>query len=149
MVGSSRDGANIYGALDCATWTYGAANRVVVAPTQNGNALAIEGLQTGVTFEDVEFDAQNASAGLPGASSVAVFVSSSQGTLFDRVTMVAGHGSDGAPGGSTGTATKWFGAPPAYAELNGNNAPNAGGAARNSARAPTNRRPREERAVGR
>ena len=128
VVGSSRDGVNVYGALDCATWTYGAANRVVVAPTQNGNALEIEGLQTGVTFEDVEFDAQNASAGIPGASSVAVFVSSSQGTMFDRVTMVAGNGSDGAPGGSIGTATNWFGTPPAYAELNGNNAEDAGGA---------------------
>jgi hypothetical protein len=128
VVGTSRDGVNVYGALDCAMWTYGAGSRVVVAPTQNGNALEIEGLQTGVTFEDVEFDAQNASAGIPGASSVAVFVSSSQGTMFDRVTMVAGNGSDGAPGGSIGTATNWFGTPPAYAELNGNNAGDAGGA---------------------
>jgi hypothetical protein len=79
VVGSSRDGVNVYGALDCATWTYGAANRVVVAAAQSGYALEIEGLQTGVTFEDIEFDAQNASVGAPGASSVAVFVSTSQG----------------------------------------------------------------------
>src|ERR1019366_2749081 len=95
VVGSSRDGVNVYGALDCVAWTYGAGNKVVVAPAQSGNPLEIEGLQTGVTFEDVEFDAQNASAGIPSASSVAVFVSSSQGTMFDRVTMVAGNGSDG------------------------------------------------------
>jgi hypothetical protein len=50
-----------------------------VAAAQSGYALEIEGLQTGVTFEDIEFDAQNASVGAPGASSVAVFVSTSQG----------------------------------------------------------------------
>jgi hypothetical protein len=128
MVGSSRDGVNVYGALDCEAWTYGAANKVVVAPAQAGYALEIQGLQTGVTFEDIEFDAQNASAGVSGASSVAVFVSTSQGISFDRVTMVAGSANDGAAGGSTGTATNWFGTPPAYAELAGNNADDAGGA---------------------
>jgi hypothetical protein len=128
VVGSSRDGVNVYGALDCVAWTYGAGNKVVVAPAQSGNPLEIEGLQTGVTFEDVEFDAQNASAGIPGASTVAVFVSTSQSITFDRVTMVAGSATDGAPGGSIGTATNWFGTPPAYAELSGNNAADAGGA---------------------
>jgi hypothetical protein len=128
VVGTSRDGVNVYGALDCATWTYGAGNRVVVAPSQGGYALEIEGLQTGGTFEDIEFDAQSGTVGAPGTSSVAVFVSSSQGTRFDRVTMAAGSANDGAPGGSTGTATNWLGAPPGYAELNGNNAGDAGGA---------------------
>jgi hypothetical protein len=128
VVGSSRDGVNVYGALDCATWTYGAANKVVVAPAQAGYALEIQGLQTGVTFEDVEFAAQNASTGVPGASSVAVFVSTSQGIGFDRVTMVAGNANDGAPGGATVAATNWFGTPPAYAELNGASATDAGGA---------------------
>ena len=27
VVGSSRDGVNVYGALDCATWSYGAATK--------------------------------------------------------------------------------------------------------------------------
>ncbi|MGH7437876.1 MAG: hypothetical protein ACRENE_19530, partial [Polyangiaceae bacterium] len=127
MVGPSRDGTNAYGALDCATWTYGAANRVVVAPAQSAYALAIEGLQTGATFEDIEFDAQNATTGTPGASSIAVFIGNSQGATFHRVTMMAGKGNDGAARGS-GTATNWFGTAPAYAELNGNNAGDAGGA---------------------
>ncbi|MDP9149453.1 MAG: DUF1565 domain-containing protein [Myxococcota bacterium] len=127
VVGSSRDGVNVYGALDCATWSYSAASKVRVAPALSEYALAIQGLQTGVTFEDLEFDAQNAPAVVPGASSVAVFVSSSQRLRFDRVVMLAGHGTDGAPAGST-IATNWFGAPPAYAELNGNNAEDAGGA---------------------
>ena len=76
VVGSSRDGVNVYGALDCATWTYSAANKVVVAPAQSGYALEIEGLQTGVTFEDIECDAQSATNG--GESSIAVFASGSQ-----------------------------------------------------------------------
>ena len=127
VVGSSLDGVNVYGALACATWTYGAANKVLVAPAQSGYALEIEGLQTGVTFEDMEFDAWDAPPAVPGASSVAVFASSSQRLRFDRVVMLAGHGTDGAPAGST-TAINWFGTPPAYAELNGNNVEDAGGA---------------------
>ena len=128
VVGLSRDGVNVYGALDCAMWTYGAANKVVVTPAQSGYALELEGLQTGASFEDLEFDAQNASAGIPAASSIAVFVSSSQGVSFDRVTMGAGNANDGAPGGSIGAATNWFGTAPAYADLNGNDAQDAGGA---------------------
>jgi uncharacterized membrane protein YgcG len=127
VVGSSRDGVNVYGALDCATWSYGAANKVRVAPALSGYALEIQSLQTGATFEDLEFDAQDAPYGAPGASSVAVFVSSSQRVQFDHVVMLAGKGNDGAPAGST-SATNWFGTPPAYAELNGNNAEDAGGA---------------------
>jgi hypothetical protein len=130
-VGSSRDGVNVYGALDCVTWTYAAANKVVVAPPQSGYALAIEGLQTGVTFEDIEFDAQNSPAGAAGVSSVAVFVTNSLGATFHRVTTVAGTGNDGAAGGSPAASTNWFGTPPAYAELNGNNAADAGGAPSN------------------
>ena len=127
VVGSSRDGVNVYGALDCATWSYGAANKVRVAPALSGYALEIQSLQTGATFEDLEFDAQNAPYGAAGASSVAVFVSSSQRVQFDRVVMLAGNANDGAPAGS-GTATNWFGTPPAYAELSGNNAVDGGGA---------------------
>jgi len=125
VVGSSRDGVNVYGALDCATWTYGAANRVVVAPAQSGYALAIEDLQTGVTFEDIEFDAQ--SAANVGASSVAVFVSGSQNVALNRMTMVGGSGSDGMPGPPQGPSN-WYGTPPNYSELNGISAGDAGGA---------------------
>src|ERR1700690_561896 len=71
--GVSRDGTSVYGGLDCATWSYGAGNQVVVAPSQTGYALDVEGLMSGVTFEDVEFDAQDANPSNPGESSVAVF----------------------------------------------------------------------------
>jgi hypothetical protein len=125
LVGTARDGVSVYGALDCATWTYSAANKVVVAPAQVGYALEIQGLQTGVTFEDIEFDAQNAANG--GESSIAVFTSGSQNVALHRVTMVAGNGTDGMPGPPQGPSD-WYGIPPNYSELNGMSAGDAGGA---------------------
>ncbi len=125
VVGSSRDGVNVYGALDCATWTYSAANKVVVAPAQAGYALEIQGLQTGATFEDIEFDAQSAANG--GESSIAVFASGSQNVALHRVTIVAGNGTDGMPGPPQGPSD-WYGIPPNYSELNGMSAGDAGGA---------------------
>jgi hypothetical protein len=138
VVSAARDGTNVYGGLDCATWSYGPLNKVVVAPTETGYALDLEGLQAGITFEDVEFDVQPATSASAGASSIAVFASGSQNVTLERVTIVAGKGADGAPGASPGAATadggvhapgsNWFGTPPSYAELNGINAGDAGGA---------------------
>jgi hypothetical protein len=125
VVGSSRDGVNVYGALDCATWTYSAANKVVVAPAQAGYALEIQGLQTGATFEDIEFDAQ--SAANAGESSIAVFASGSQNVALHRVTMVAGSGTVGMPGPPQGPSD-WYGIAPNYSELNGLSAGDAGAA---------------------
>ena len=137
VVSTARDGVNVYGALDCATWSYGPLNKVVVAPTETGYALDVEGLQAGITFEDVEFDAQPASYGSAGQSSIAVFANGSQNVAFERVTIVAGNAADGAPGASPGAAagdggsntpgSNWFGTPPGYSELNGINAADAGG----------------------
>jgi hypothetical protein len=125
VVGTSRDGVNVYGALDCVTWTYSAANKVVVAPAQAGYALEIQGLQTGVTFEDIEFDAQSAANG--GESSIAVFATGSQNVALHRATIVAGNGTDGMPGPPQGPSD-WYGIPPNYSELNGMSAGDAGGA---------------------
>ena len=136
VVGASRDGARVYGGLDCASWAYGQSNKVVVAPGQTGYALQLDGLQQGAMFEDLEFDAQNAAVGSQGGSSIAVLVNGSQNVAFNRVTMVAGTATDGAPGATGGTnadggangGSNWFGTPPVYAELNGFNADDAGGA---------------------
>jgi hypothetical protein len=135
-VSAARDGIGVYGALDCTTWSYGAAHRVVVAPSRPGFVLALTGLQTGATFEDVEFDAQGAPPGSAGASSVAVFAFSSRNVDFHRVTMVAGSATDGSPGVSPAgasvdggaAASNWAGTPPDYAELNGLAGSDAGGA---------------------
>jgi hypothetical protein len=138
VVSAARDGTKVYGGLDCASWSYGPLNKVVVAPTETGYALDLEGLQAGITFEDVEFDARPATSGSAGGSSIAVFANGSQNVAFKRVTIVAGNAADGAPGASPGAAPadggsntpggNWFGTPPSYAELNGINAGDAGGA---------------------
>jgi hypothetical protein len=100
VVGASRDGVNVYGGLDCAGWTYGAGNHVVVAPLASGYALALESLQTGVTLEDLEFDAQSASS--LGESSIAAFASQSQNVVLERVTLVAAVAADGSPATTSG-----------------------------------------------
>jgi len=131
VIGASRDGVNVYGGLDCAGWTYGAGNRVVVAPLGSGYALELEGLQTGVTLEDLEFDSQSAPS--PGESSIAALASNSQNVVLERVTLVAAAAADGSAGGASGPGadagpTNWYGTPPAYPELNGASASDAGAA---------------------
>jgi hypothetical protein len=135
VVAASRDGVGVYGGLACAAWSYGTANKVIVAPAQPGYALELEGLQTGATFDDLEFVAQGAPSASAGESSIAVFASSSQNVALQRVTMVAGNATDGASGASPAPtseagagANNWYGTPPDYAELNGASAGEAGGA---------------------
>jgi len=144
VVGASRDGMAVYGGLDCARWSYGSQSRVTVAPTRPGYALDIEGLVQGVTFEDIDFVAQDASGTNPGESSIAAFVSGSQNVAFHRVSITAGLASDGAPGasggptpdgGNTGGSTNWLGIPP-YNELNGNDATGAVGAPQKTCKCP-------------
>jgi hypothetical protein len=131
VIGASRDGVNVYGGLDCAGWSYGAGNHVVVAPSGSGYALELEGLQAGVTLEDLEFDSQSAAS--PGESSIAAFASHSQNVVLERVTLVAAAAADGSPAassvaGADAGATNWCGTPPAYPELNGASASDAGAA---------------------
>jgi hypothetical protein len=66
VVSASRDGLSVFGGLDCTTWAYSASNVVTVAPGQPGVALDVEGLATGVTFEDVAIVAENANGANPG-----------------------------------------------------------------------------------
>ena len=127
VVGTSRDGVNVYGALDCATWTYGAANKVVVAPAQSGYALEIRRPADGGDVRGHRVRCAERERGVQGASSVAVFVSGSQNVALHRVTMVAGSGTDGMPGPPQGPSD-WYGTPPDYSELNGISAGDAGGA---------------------
>lgn len=119
VVDSGRDGVNVYGGLDCTTtpsqWKYVAANLASVAPTTAGYALELQGLTTGVTFEDFGFSSL---AGVnPGDSSIAVFATSSSGpAVLRRTTISAGAGVNGqdqsqpnpylsaAPNGNAGTA---------------------------------------------
>jgi hypothetical protein len=135
VVAAARDGLSVYGGLDCVMWKYGSVNRVIVAPPRPGYALETDGLQAGVTFEDLEFDAP--AAVNPGESSIAVFANKSSAVAFRRVTIVADVAADGAvgapggpnpDGGASADASNWYGTRPNFLELNGINAGDAGGA---------------------
>src|ERR1019366_7715157 len=83
------------------------------------------------TLEDLQFDSQSASS--PGESSIAAFASHSQNVVLERVTLVAAAAADGSPAatcspGADAGATNWYGTPPAYSELNGASASDAGAA---------------------
>ncbi len=144
LVGISRDGVAVYGGLDCASWSYGAQNRVTVAPTKPGYVLDVEGLVQGATFEDLALVAQSASGANAGESSVAVFVSGSQSVALHRVSISAGNAADGAPGASGGATldggaatagTNWLGSPP-YTQLTGNDAVVSAAAAQKTCACP-------------
>ena len=94
VVGTSQDGLSVYGGLDCSTnpstWTYNASKLATVAPTAAGYALEVNGLATGVTFEDFSFAAKAGQN--PGDSSIAVFVNGAQGVVLTRVSVTAGAG---------------------------------------------------------
>ncbi len=92
-IGASADEVHAYGGLDCATWAYTGA-KTIIAPRAQGPALIVNLLSIGVAFEDFEFDSNDAT--MPGASSIAVQVSSSKGVVFRRAAFHAGRGADGA-----------------------------------------------------
>jgi hypothetical protein len=114
VVGSGRDGVKVYGGLDCTTtksqWKYVAADLASVAPTTAGYALELQGLTTGVTFEDFAFVAADTSTA--GVSSIPVFVTAAQNVAFHRVSMTAGNvtatGATGASGGTSGDPTNHY-----------------------------------------
>ena len=101
---------NLYGGFDCGTWAYG-MKPVKVAPSGAGIALTVTA--SGVTVEDIEFDAKDGVN--PGDSSIAVFVSGAQNVLFRRVIAIGGAGQDG-------------GAPVATANYDGGVAPSGNAA---------------------
>ena len=144
IVGAPRDGVAVYGGLDCTSWNYGSQNLVKVAPTQPGYVLNVEGLVQGATFEDLAFVAPSASGATAGESSIGVFISGSQNVALHRVSISAGNAADGArgaaggptlDGGAATTGSNWLGSPP-YAELNGNDAVGAEGAAQKTCSCP-------------
>lgn len=108
---SSVDGVKVYGGLVCPgtgvanAWGY-EAGQVVIAPTTAGTtALTVNGLTVGMTFEDFAFGSTGATgvdSNGNGNSSIAVVVTSSQNVVFMRVTMTAGEGAGGDPGGTDG-----------------------------------------------
>jgi hypothetical protein len=111
-VGAARDGVSLFGGLDCTktqgTWVYDASKPATIAPA-SGYALQITGLASGTTLEDLALVAADTAGA--GASSVAVFVASSQTVAFHRASMTAGSatgaGTPGASGGTNGDPSNW------------------------------------------
>jgi hypothetical protein len=116
---SVTSGVSVYGGLACpaspgsdagtggvGSWSYvGASALAQVSPSATGFALDVESA-SGAHFEDMGFTAQDAPAGTPGGSSIAVMVNASTGVSFTRVSATAGKGVTGAsptavvPGGA-------------------------------------------------
>lgn len=93
VVGSSRDGVNVYGGFNCESWGYDSNMKAVVAPSATGFALTVTGLNAGVTFADFSFKAQPGVDA--GDSSIAAFVSNSTNVLFQRCAFMAQNGQPG------------------------------------------------------
>jgi hypothetical protein len=94
-VDSTVDGSKIYGGFECAGWTYATERRANVSP-DTGVALTVSGLTIGLTVENMDFEAANATT--PGASSIAAIVDSSQNVILRRVWLVGGRGAFGQAG---------------------------------------------------
>jgi hypothetical protein len=109
LVDRAHDGVSLFGGLDCMTWSYSAANRVVVAPAMPGYAVEVSNLAQGTTIADVAFVAKDADATHAGGSSIAAFVHGSQHVSLERLALTAGAGSTGAAGVSGGSPgpTNW------------------------------------------
>jgi hypothetical protein len=118
VVGTSRDGVDVFGGLDCTTtptqWAYNAADKATVAPTTAGYALQLTGLTAGVTFEDFAFT--SIAGASTGQSSIAVFASGSANVLLERCTVQAGAGQ---PGQGYGAAGGWPSSAPVGSSASG------------------------------
>nr|MBA3538272.1 DUF1565 domain-containing protein [Deltaproteobacteria bacterium] len=94
VVDSTLDGTTIFGGLDCTTWTYDAtAKPVISAPNI---PLIVDGVVTGVRFEDIKVVADDAVT--HGQSSIAMLVRSSNNVSLVRSELIAGTGAAGSSG---------------------------------------------------
>jgi hypothetical protein len=105
-IGASADGLKVYGGLDCTKgWKYvgnsSTAATLVASPAAAaapGTALTVTGPMTaGVTFEDVNFASPDETGA--GASSVAVFATTSAKVTLMRGSVTAGKAGNGTSGG--------------------------------------------------
>ncbi len=110
-VAAANDGVSIYGGFSCPSspgstdWMY-AGTRALVAPSAAGYALMVSGLTTGLHVEDMAFTSIDADPATPGASSIAVLVSSSSNVSFSRVSGTSGAGTAGLAAAAL-TASNW------------------------------------------
>lgn len=94
-LGSALDGLEIFGGFACADFAYSPeAKTRVESPT--AEAAVLEDLTTGVTLED--FEIQAADASVPGGSSFGMVVRNSSGVVLRRVVIGSGNGAAGSAG---------------------------------------------------
>jgi hypothetical protein len=122
-LGTGQDGLAVYGGFRCSDWSYDLARRARVNAT-GVIGLRIQGLATGVTLENLEISAKNAS--VSGQSSLGAFITTSKNVTLRRLRILAGAGAAGTDGESF-TMPAENGAPgnPGAAACNAN--PNPGG----------------------
>jgi hypothetical protein len=93
------DNLEIHGGFACPQggnpWLYDSTMRARIAPSTAGYALEVTDV-SGLDVTDLEFESVDAD--VPGASSIAVFVSTSTDVAFTRVGITAGNGADGDDG---------------------------------------------------
>jgi hypothetical protein len=95
VIERARDGIGIFGGFNCSSWTYSEQFKPNIKPS-SGYALQVKNLARGARFEDLAFEARDATA--PGESSIAVFVADSQNVAFVRTSLKAGNGANGTAG---------------------------------------------------
>ncbi len=120
-------GLSLYGGFACADWTYSAANKPKISPSDTGYALDIESVSSAVAIADLEFDSDAGTTAAP--SSIAAFVNSSPQVTMSRVTLTAGAGATGEDGASSAATTLARG-------LKGNNADGGAGGAEQTCPCP-------------
>lgn len=93
----TTSGLALHGSYGCdnSVWSYDPSKPSRIAPSSKTEALRVSNVN-GLDVYDLELASANASE--PGASSVAVFLTVSDGVTFTRVHVIAGNGAKGADG---------------------------------------------------
>ncbi|MBK7584371.1 MAG: hypothetical protein IPI67_29720 [Myxococcales bacterium] len=95
---SNADGVSLYGAFDCASWNYNGPIRTQLKGPAAG-VIKLEGLVKGVTVEDFELTAENATS--PAAASMGVVIGTSKNIVLRRLKVTAQNGAPGVVGYTT------------------------------------------------
>lgn len=96
-----KDAASIFGGYNCEDWSRGNA-RVKVAPA-SGSALVIRDAMAPVVVD--RFELRSADATNAGESSIAAMMINSAAVTLSSVTITAGAGAEGKPGGTVKSVT--------------------------------------------
>ncbi|HEX2881818.1 MAG TPA: hypothetical protein VHO25_19970 [Polyangiaceae bacterium] len=121
VITANETGIDLHGGFNCDGFSYDAALISRIEPTGGGLPLHVDGINTSMIIDDLQFSALDAVAA--GDSSVAALVTGSADVTFNRVVFAAGTGADGDDGAPVGITF-----PNSLSALNGFNgeSPNGG-----------------------